>query len=93
MHARTGARSRSTRWAARYVAQMFEAMGADGRITLEVHNVAALENIAEIWVCDSIPVPAQATASSEALRAKLQVASCIPLFADAMRRQHEGWRR
>ncbi len=41
--------------ATRYVAQLFEAMGIDGLMTVDVHNVAAFENA---FRCETVPLDA-----------------------------------
>lgn len=49
------------------------------------------EAISALVVSDSVPplrLPPDAP-----LRRKLRVLSCVPLFAQALRRSHEGWRR
>jgi ribose-phosphate pyrophosphokinase len=46
--------------------------------------------IAEVVTCDSVAPP---PAVAGALQAKLRTVSCVPLFAAALRRSHEGWRR
>lgn len=43
--------------ATRYVAQLFDAMRADGLITVDVHNIAAFENA---FRCETIPLDAHA---------------------------------
>jgi ribose-phosphate pyrophosphokinase len=43
--------------ATRYVAQLFEAMRADGLISVDVHNIAAFENA---FRCETIPLDAHA---------------------------------
>jgi ribose-phosphate pyrophosphokinase len=43
--------------ATRYVAQLFEAMRADGLMTVDVHNIAAFENA---FRCEAIPLDAHA---------------------------------
>ena len=67
---------------------------AHGLFSEDAAKALADEAIAEIAVSDSVPAPPEgAPGSWQALQGKLRVATCVPLFAQAMRRGHEGWRR
>jgi len=82
----------------RYVAKLFEAVGVDRVVTLEVHSVAAFQNafrrqtehleapIDRIVVLDHIP-PFAIDASL--VEAKLTVLEASDFMAEAIRRMHE----
>lgn len=70
------------------------AFAAHGLFSDEAAGALLDDAIAEIVVCDAVPAPPPGTPGPwQALQRKLRVVSCAPLFADAMRRAHEGWRR